>query len=142
MKIIFVFGFIVGSITIFYALPYYEREFGVINRPSIDQLTDFQVPILLDTTDLEELEEQSLTKSVYLSIDLAKSAGLDKPASKHTLSVIGDIAKYNQDMRKHISHLLSGKDLINNADALIIFDTYLSGMKREKFSNWKQTNKS
>ncbi len=124
-------GFLAGGITTFYALPYLEREFGVIPRPGYEQLAAIEIPILMDPSAIKNKSQQSLITTIYLSIDLANAAGLDKPASKHTLSVIAEIAEDNQDMRQLIMKALSNKDVLSNNEALIIFDHYLNREKRD-----------
>ncbi len=135
-KPVFFGGFIIGGAATFYVLPHLEGEFGVFKRPGIQQIQAFEPSSVFKNNELEEIKSQNLSKNVYLAIELSKSAGENKPASNHSLSIIEDIAKNHQSMRKFISDVLSSKDNITNADALIIFEQYLSSTRSETVSGW------
>jgi hypothetical protein len=126
-KITFIAGVLVGSATTFYALPYYERSYGAINRPGLSQITSIDIGGMIHRSDDEKEKTVQLTKNVYLAMDVINSKGVNEKASEHTLAVISDLADYNETMRNHIVKLLSRKQVILNQDALDIFNQYLTG---------------
>ncbi len=115
-----------GAATTFYALPYYERHYGAIKRPGLSQITNIDLGGMIHRTDEDNAQRSQLTKDVYLAMDVIKTRTMNEPASEHTLSVISDLADYNQTMRVSIVEMLSQKPDVSNKDALQIFSRYLT----------------